>query len=150
MQILMIVGSEMGNAEMAGDLVKDELDEQGHDVELFSEGDAAEASLEEREILLLITSTTGIGDIPQNLEELFEELSDGRPDLSQLRFGLIGLGDRNYGETFCGAPKKWLALLEELGAEKVGEVLYLDATDNPAPDEDALAWLPAWLELLEA
>jgi len=150
MQILMMVGSEMGNAEMAGDLVKDELDEQGHDVELFSEGDASDASLEEQEILLLITSTTGLGDIPQNLEEIFEELTEARPDLSQLRFGLVGLGDRNYGETFCGAPKKWLALLVELGAELVGEVLYLDATDNPAPDEDALAWLPGWLALLDA
>ncbi len=150
MQILMIVGSEMGNAEMTGDLVKDELEERGHDVELFSEGDAAEAALEDHEVLLLITSTTGLGDIPQNLEELFEELTEGRPDLSQLRFGLIGLGDRNYGDTFCGGPKKWLTLLAELGAELVGEALFLDATDNPAPDEDAIAWLPAWLELLEA
>ena len=149
MQILMIVGSEMGNAEMAGDLVKDELDELGHEVDLFSEGDAAEAALEDREILLLITSTTGLGDTPQNLEELYEELTESRPDLSQLRFGLVGLGDRNYGETFCGAPKKWLALLTELGAELVGEALFLDATDNPAPDEDALEWLPGWLELLE-
>ena len=33
MQILMIVGSEMGNAEMVGDLLKDELERLEHDVE---------------------------------------------------------------------------------------------------------------------
>jgi MioC protein len=58
------------------------------------------------------------------------------------------MGDRNYKDTYCGGPKKWDALLVELGAQRIGDPLMLDATDNPAPDEDALAWLPSWLELL--
>ncbi|HHH29726.1 MAG TPA: flavodoxin/nitric oxide synthase [Polyangiaceae bacterium] len=149
MQILMIVGSEMGNAEMAGDLVKDELETQGHEVELMLEGGLVEAELEDRETLLLITSTTGLGEVPQGIEALLDELLEERPDLTHLRFGLIGLGDRNYADTFCGAPKKFLAILEDLGATRVAEALMLDATDNPAPDEDALEWLPGWLEELE-
>jgi hypothetical protein len=31
----------------------------------------------------------------------------------------------------------------------VGTPLELDATDNPTPDEDAVAWLPGWLATLE-
>ena len=81
-------------------------------VDVVDLADWTEGGHIEREILLLITSTTGLGDIPQNLEEIFEELTENRPDLSQLRFGLIGLGDRNYADTFCGAPKKWKELLE--------------------------------------
>ena len=59
------------------------------------------------------------------------------------------MGDRNYKDTFCGGPKKWIEILEACGAKPVGEALLLDATDHPAPDEDAIAWLPSWLAALE-
>ena len=144
----MIVGSESGNAEMVGDVVKDALDALGHETELFKEGGLADAALPERPVVLLISSSTGIGDIPQNIEPLFDDLRERRPDLSLVRYGLIGLGDRNYKESFLGGPKKWDALLTELGATRVGERLELDATDNPCPDEDAAAWVRAWIDTL--
>ncbi len=149
MQILMIVGSEMGNAEMVGDLVKDELEAQGHDVSVVSDGGLAEADLASHDTLLVVTSTTGLGDVPQNVETLYEEIVAERPDLAHLRYGMVGMGDRNYKDTYCGGPRKWMAILDELGATRIGEALLLDATDHPAPDEDALAWLPSWLEALE-
>jgi MioC protein len=150
MEIVMIVGSEMGNAEMVGDLVKDELETRGHEVRVVSDGGLAEADLGAARTLLVVTSTTGLGDVPQNVEALYEEIVAERPDLGHVRYGLVGMGDRNYKDTYCGGPKKWIAILDELGAARVGEPLMLDATDHPAPDEDALAWLPSWLEALEA
>ena len=149
MQILMIVGSEMGNAEMVGDLVKDELEGLGHEVRVVADGGLADAELDGAETLLVVTSTTGLGDVPQNVEALYDELVAERPDLGHLRYGLVGMGDRNYKDTYCGGPKKWLAILDELGASRVGEPLMLDATDHPTPDVDALAWLPGWLDALE-
>lgn len=148
MEILLIVGSEMGNAEMVGDLVKDDLEAQGHEVEMMTDGGLDVLRASEREVVLVITSTTGLGDVPQNVEPLYNELLEARPDLSHLRYGLIGMGDRNYKDTYCGGPKKWDALLTELGAKRIGDRLLLDATDNPTPDQDAIAWLPSWLELL--
>lgn len=148
MQIRMIVGSEMGNAEMVGDLVKDRLEALGHDVDVVA-GGLDDAGLDACETLLVVTSTTGLGDVPQNVESLYDELVAQKPDLAHLRYGLVGMGDRNYKDTFCGGPKKWLAILDDCGATCVGEVLLLDATDHPAPDEDALEWLPSWLAALE-
>lgn len=144
-KVFLVVGSESGNSEMVGDCVKDALEALGHEVELFKEGGIAEADLGCRELLLLCTSSTGIGDIPQNIEPLFSELAERRPDLSGLRYGLIGLGDRNYKDSFLGGPKKWDALLTELGARRIGERLELDATDHPRPDEDAVAWAKTWI-----
>ena len=144
----MVVGSESGNAEMVGDVVKDALDALGHETELFKEGGLADADLAAREIVLLISSSTGIGDIPQNIEPLFDELRGERPDLSRVRYGLIGLGDRNYKDSFLGGPKKWDALLTELGASRVGDRLELYATDNPCPDEDAASWVKTWITML--
>lgn len=145
----MIVGSEMGSAEMVGDLVKDELEALGHEVSMVTGGSLDELDLEQRDAILVVSSTTGLGDVPQNIEPLYDELQEARPDLGHVRYGLVGMGDRNYKETFCGGPKKWDALLSDLGATCVGERLYLDATDHPTPDEDAILWLPEWLAALK-
>lgn len=150
MDIYLIVGSESGNTEMVADCVTTALEERGHSVERFTEGGLAEAGLERRGVVLVCSSTTGIGDVPQNVEPLYDALCAQRPDLSHLRYGLVGLGDRNYKDSFLGGPRKWDAILAELGARRVGERLELDATDNPTPDEDAVAWLPGWLAALEA
>lgn len=146
MEILLIVGSEMGNAEMVADLVRDALEERGHAAEMVTSGELAELRLDARDLVLVVTSTTGLGDVPQNLEPIYDALCAERPDLSHLRYGVIGMGDRNYKDTFCGGPKRMDAILTELGATRVLDLLELDATDNPMPDEDALAWLPAWLD----
>lgn len=146
MEIFLVVGSESGNAEMVGDCVKDALEARGHTVETFRGGPLEAARLPERELVLIVCSSTGIGDLPKNIEPFFHELSGTRPSLSGLRYGLIGLGDRNYKESFLGGPKKWDALLTELGAQRIGNRLELDATDNPAPDEDAVTWVVPWVE----
>lgn len=148
MEILLIVGSEMGNAEMVADLVKDELESGGHDVEMLTGGDLDAMRPADRSVILVISSTTGLGDVPQNILPLYDALREARPALSHLRYGLIGMGDRNYKDSYLGGPKKWDALLTELGAARVGDPLLLDANEHPMPDQDALAWLPGWLEQL--
>jgi MioC protein len=148
MEIVLIVGSEMGNAEMVADVVKAELEKRGHEAELLLSGGLDALRPEAREAVLVISSTTGLGDVPQNIAPLYDALCAERPSLSSWRFGLIGMGDRNYKDTYLGGPKKWEAILTELGATRVGESLLLDANDSPMPDEDALRWLPSWLDQL--
>lgn len=150
MDIFLIVGSESGNTEMVADCVTTALEERGHAVTRFGGGGLSDASLADRSVVLICSSTTGIGDIPQNVEPLYDALSKERPSLAHLRYGVIGLGDRNYKDSFLGGPKKWDAIFAELGATRVGERLELDATDNPTPDEDAVAWMPGWLAALGA
>jgi MioC protein len=146
--IFVIVGSESGNAEMVADCVKAELESLSHGVEIFRDGGLDAARLADREIVLVISSSTGIGDMPQNVEPLYAQMLERRPALSHVRYGLVGLGDRSYKESFLGAPKKWDALFTELGAKRVGDRLELDATDNPRPDEDAVAWARRWVREL--
>jgi len=150
MEIYLIVGSESGNTEMVADCVTTALQERGHTVSHFREGGLADAGLGSKAVVLICSSTTGIGDVPQNVEPLYDALRTERPDLSHLRYGVVGLGDRNYKDSFLGGPRKWDAVFSELGARRVGELLELDATDNPTPDEDAVAWLPGWLAALES
>lgn len=147
-ELLLIVGSESGNAEMVGDCVTDALHELGFKVTTFRSGTLEDANLAAQHTVLICSSTTGIGDLPQNVEPLHDALVKTRPSLSHLRYGLIGLGDRNYKDSFLGGPKKWDAIFEALGAVKVGARLELDATDNPTPDLDAVEWVKQWVTLL--
>ena len=77
---------------MVADCVTAELERTGHTVETFKEGSLADAALESRETVLLCSSTTGIGDVPQNVEPLYDALVEGRPDLSHIRYGVIVIG----------------------------------------------------------
>jgi MioC protein len=145
MKLFLIVGSESGNAEMVADCVKDALDALGLEIEVFRSGSLADARLDARELVLIVSSTTGIGDVPQNVEPLYDALCGERPSLAHVRYGVVGLGDRNYKESFLGGPKKWDTIFSALGATRIGERLELDATDNPTPDEDAVRWVRDWI-----
>lgn len=148
MEIFLLVGSESGTAEMVADAVQSELVGLGHPAEIFTRGSLAQARLAERAVVLVCSSTTGIGDIPQNVRALYEELVETNLPLSHLRYGVIGLGDKNYKESYLGAPKKWDAVFQQCGAQRIGSLLELDATENPTPDLDAAAWVKTWAELL--
>ncbi|MBY6186965.1 flavodoxin [Marinobacter hydrocarbonoclasticus] len=143
------VGSVYGAAEHTAEQLAAYLTEQGHQVQ-WIEGDDPQAIVDAAEgVLLVITSTTGSGDLPDTLAPLFFALRERFPMLPGLRYGVIALGDSSYGETFCGAGRQFDELLAELGAKRVGERLQIDACETFAPEEEALKWLPQWLSQLE-
>lgn len=147
--ILILVGTESGNAQMVADYLQDELGRLGHSIELVCEESSAdELTLSTRTVVLVCTSTHGDGELPDNLIPLYEDLKSQQPDLSQVRYGVIALGDQTYSETFCKAGKMMDSVFAECGAHKVGERLEIDACTQPLPDEDALVWAKEWVSLL--
>ena len=78
------------------------------------------------------------------------EASRGFPDLSQLRYGVFGLGDRTYAETFNFGGKRFDDLLSELGARRIGERVQHDASSGILPEETAVEWGAEWLEQARA
>jgi MioC protein len=146
--ILIIVGTESGNAQMCADHLADNLPRLGHEIEVAGDADAGRVDLSGREIVLICTSTHGDGELPDNLIPFAERLRQGSPDLGAMRYGVIALGDQTYSSTFCKAGKDMDALLASCGAQKVGERLEIDACTQPLPDEEALNWAQEWVTLL--
>jgi MioC protein len=145
--ILILVGTESGNAQMVADALKPVLEGSGHAVDV-TEKAAGKADLEAHDVLLVVCATHGSGDIPTNILPLAEMLERERPDLSGHRYGVIALGDMTYQDTFCGGGKKVDKVLELCGAKKVGERLEVDASMQPLPDEEALTWVEGWKALV--
>ena len=108
--------------------------------------DDLDASVFGREgLFLLCTSTYGQGDVPDNSKKLFDDLATKRPDLAGVRYGVFGLGDRTYAETFNFGGMKFDTLLGELGATRIGERVQHDASSGVLPEEKAEEWAEGWL-----
>ncbi|MDA0276161.1 MAG: flavodoxin domain-containing protein [Proteobacteria bacterium] len=96
-------------------------------------------------VFLVCTSTYGQGDIPDNAKALYEDLKAKRPDLSRVRYGVFGLGDRTYAETFNFGGRKFDELMTELGAQRIGERVQHDASSGTLPEEVAAEWGREWI-----
>ncbi|XNM88369.1 flavodoxin domain-containing protein [Escherichia coli] len=91
-------------------------------------------------IWLVISSTHGAGDIPDNLSPFYEATAgtEARSFCSPL--GAIGIGSREY-DTFCGAIDKLEAELKNSGAKQTGETLKINILDHDIPGRSGRRWL---------
>src|SRR5260221_8398398 len=121
MQLTLLVGTMTGAAQ----LVAQELELVWDDGEVRVETllmDQLDSSVFQRPgVFLVVTSTYGQGDVPDNARNFYEDLKARRPDLSRVRYGVFGLGDRTYAETFNFGGKRFDDVLGELGARGIGE-----------------------------
>jgi MioC protein len=101
-------------------------------------------------LYLICTSTYGQGDVPDNAKALYASLQSARPDLANVEYGVIALGDRTYAETFCFGGKRFDELLTELGARRLGQVFRHDASSGTMPEELAADWVIGWMESVKA
>lgn len=144
--VKILVGTMTGTAELVADELRDALAARGvasdvvpldgKDWHVFDEGGP----------FLVCTSTYGQGDVPDNARGFVASLETARPDLSGIAYGMIALGDTTYAQTYCFGGKRLDALLTELGARRVGEVLLHDASAGTIPEEVAVEWIGPWIE----
>ena len=148
MKVNILVGTMTGTAQLCAQEMELALDDGETQVETLLM-DQLDSSVFAREgVFLICTSTYGQGDVPDNARALFQDLGTKRQDLSRVRYGVFGLGDRTYAETFNFGGKKFDDLLTELGARRVGERHKHDASSGIMPEETALEWCKEWLALL--
>ncbi|HQS31333.1 MAG: nitric oxide synthase [Polaromonas sp. 39-63-203] len=98
-------------------------------------------------VYLICSSTYGSGDVPDNARALYESLSSNPQFLGHVRYGVIALGDRTYLQTFCFGGKKFDERLQDLGAQRIGEVWCHDASSGTMPESEGTEWCRQWLTL---
>ncbi len=148
MKISILVGTMTGTAQLCAQEMELALDDGDNRVETLLM-DQLDSSVFSREgVFLICTSTYGQGDVPDNAKALYDDLLARRPNLSGVRYGVFGLGDRTYAETFNFGGKRFDDILTELGATRIGERHKHDASSGVLPEETALEWCQQWLGLI--
>jgi sulfite reductase (NADPH) flavoprotein alpha-component len=136
--LTILFGSQTGTAEGLARKMAKEAGKRGFAATVLDMAQADLARLAGDKHLLLITSTYGDGEPPDNAKALHAALKSatGSP-LSGLRFSVCALGDTNYTQ-FCQCGKDLDAWLEKLGGTRV--------TPRTDCDLDYEAPFAAWLD----
>jgi MioC protein len=148
-KITILVGTMTGTAQLCAQEMELALDDGETEVETLMMDGLDSAVFAREGAFLVCTSTYGQGDVPDNARALYEDLKARRPSLAGVRYGVFGLGDRTYAETFNFGGKRFDELLAELGAERIGERHMHDASSGVLPEETALEWCQDWLGKLK-
>lgn len=118
-ELTILYGSQTGNGQALAEELSRNLEADGLHVTLASMSDFKTNSLKKLENLLLIVSTHGEGDPPDNALPFYEFLLGNRaPKLESLNFSVLSLGDSSY-EYFCHTGKELDERLLELGAKQI-------------------------------
>jgi flavodoxin/succinate dehydrogenase/fumarate reductase-like Fe-S protein/ferredoxin len=131
-----LFGSQSGNSEeLAEKFAKRatdyDLDATVHDMDGFDL-----SALPGMKRVLIICSTWGEGEMPDNAEELWQQASaDSAPKLPGVSFSVLALGDTSY-EFYCESGKDWDDRLQQLGATR----LVVRADCDVDYDSPAAAW----------
>lgn len=140
--ITLIYGTVMGTSHGVAMALQKQLTEDGHQVSLHS--DDAHTSLQRpADLIVVCTSNTGAGDLPQNLAGLYQHLTTDFPRLAEQPFAMINLGDSAY-PTFGEAGHRLREAFTELGAQEITPMLTIDAGDGLVPQTLALEWYQQW------
>jgi sulfite reductase (NADPH) flavoprotein alpha-component len=142
--VTILYGSQTGNAQGLAKKAGKKLEENGFQVTILAMSDFKPNNLKKVQNLLIVASTHGEGDPPDNALTFHEFLHGKRaPKLDNLRFSVLALGDSSY-EFFCQTGKEFDTKLDELG----GTRLYPRFDCDLDYDEPAAEWLAGVLSSL--
>jgi sulfite reductase (NADPH) flavoprotein alpha-component len=134
-------GSQTGNSTNLANVIGDSLRDFGV-IHIHDMGEVSPEEILTFKHLILVTSTYGDGEAPDNASEWMSYLkfSDGI-DLSHLNYAVIGLGDTYYPH-FCQAGKDFDQYLSKHGANALLHRLDCDLYFEEQ--------YPEWLEELKS
>ncbi len=147
-QLKILVGTVTGNAELVAEEMQYTLqDDFGWQVQVLSMDGLDAEALAPDAIYLVCSSTYGVGDLPDNAQDFFDEVAAKKPDLSWLRYGIYSLGDSVYSGSFCLGGEHFDTLFSGLGATRIGEIGRHDASEDDLAEDCGAAWVRGWIEL---
>ncbi|MGR5325480.1 assimilatory sulfite reductase (NADPH) flavoprotein subunit [Vibrio sp. DNB22_17_1] len=141
-KLSIIFASQTGNAKGVAEALEQEAKAEGIAVELFDACDYKGKNLAKETHVIVVASTNGEGEAPDNAIELHEFLQSKKaPKLPNLQYAVIALGDSSY-EFFCQTGKDFDTYLSKLGA-----TAFIDRIDCDVDyDAPAAEWRKQALE----
>jgi len=137
-KMLILYGTETGNSELLAMDAEKIATAKGFDASINGMDEVSTDDLASHGSLLIICSTWGDGEQPDNAIELYDstvELEDNY--LENVNFAVLALGDTAF-DLFCEAGIQWDSILEQKGGNRINERIDCDTDYDDYADE--------WLE----
>lgn len=136
-EVTVLYGTQTGNGHGLSKKLSKKLEEVGLQVTMSSMSDFKPNNLKKLQNLLIIVSTHGEGEPPDNAIPFYEFLHGKRaPQVENLQYSVLALGDTSY-EFFCQTGKDFDKRLEELGGKRLTPRVDCDVDF----DESAAEWM---------
>ncbi|EBC6350404.1 NADPH-dependent assimilatory sulfite reductase flavoprotein subunit [Salmonella enterica] len=133
--ITLISASQTSNARRVAEALRDDLLAANLNVTLVNAGDYKFKQIASEKLLVIVTSTQGEGEPPEEAVALHKFLfSKKAPKLTDTAFAVFGLGDTSY-EFFCQSGKDFDSILAELGGERLLDRVDADVEYQAAASE---------------
>ncbi|MGR6981809.1 NADPH-dependent assimilatory sulfite reductase flavoprotein subunit [Testudinibacter sp. P27/CKL/0425] len=146
LSVTIISASQTGNARKVAEQLKSRLAATALKVKLFAAADYKPKNLANERLVLLVTSTQGDGEPPEEAISLHKYLFGKKAaQLPQTEFAVLGLGDSSYPD-FCQAAKDFDRKFAELGAQRLLERQDCDLDYQTTAE----AWIERIVECLQA
>lgn len=124
--LTILFGSQTGNARHVAEALAKQAQGKGISAKVVDMAEYKTSQLKNEQYLVIVTSTYGEGEPPENAIGLHNFLfSKKAPKLSGLKYAVLGLGDTSY-EFFCKTAQDFDSRLAELGATSVQARADLD------------------------
>ena len=143
--LTILYGSQTGNARSIAEELNEAAHAEGITTDLVSMGKFKEKNLKKTKNLVVLVSTQGEGDPPDDALNFVDFLNGNKaPQLKETRFAVCALGDSSY-EFYCKTGKDFDARLDELGGNRLFDRIDLDVDF----DDDAEAWIASSIATLK-
>jgi len=139
-------GTETGNSEAVAKQTAKFFQSRGFESQAINLNKISSSALAGEPYALIVISTFGDGEPPDSAKAFYTELhAPDHPRLSELRYSILALGDRNY-ERFCQCGKDIDVRLEALGGQRIYQLAECDVDYEAAAE----AWKNGVATVLEA
>jgi MioC protein len=147
-RIGIFVATMTGLAEICAEEVAGALKSAGWPSQILLMDGLDMTAFDEMDKIVIVSSTYGHGDIPDNGQVFYEAL-EAHGSLADKAFAVFALGDRTYADTFCHAGEKWDTLLASKGARRLVPLERHDASSGTLAEDEAGAWASRWVAQLK-
>ncbi|TDV35713.1 sulfite reductase (NADPH) alpha subunit [Paraburkholderia caballeronis] len=133
-KVALLWASQTGNVESLVDRYATRLMEAGFEMRTACMADCAVDTLGRSQYVLLLSSTFGDGDAPDNGRDFWAALSAASaPRIDGVRYAVLGLGDRSFDQ-FCAHARNLDERMNALGASRLVDRVDCDAEFGAAAD----------------
>lgn len=132
MKAMIVYASMTGNNEDMAEMLEEDLQDYGFDVESEDVSFADAAGFEEADLCIIVTYTYGEGKMTDELADFYDQLKD--LDLTGKYFAVMGSGDKTYADHFCENVFDFEKAFKNCGAKEITKPITIEN----APDDEAI------------